>query len=106
MGLGTSSAYPRSRIPAPPQKRTTFTDNLGLRNFRERLPSVGGRKLVPPLPGHMAVVERPLHLNTRKRRCVVRVPLPGTIGIKKGDGGAGQEAALFVGASIHGVLNQ
>src|SRR5437667_8879222 len=28
MGLGTSSAYPLSRMPAPPQKRTTFITHL------------------------------------------------------------------------------
>src|SRR5262245_27788581 len=28
MGLGTSSTYPRSRMPAPPQKSTTFIPHL------------------------------------------------------------------------------
>src|SRR6202034_4101516 len=109
MGFGTSSAYPRSRIPLPPQKRTTFMKSPIL--FRvvllvDRNSWNGHHKPTSPFPNvvqlpHDFVLQVP-----RQDDDVVRFSFADPVRVINRYAAARQESALLVGTSIDGVLNE
>src|ERR1700679_1639638 len=106
MGLGTSSAYPLSRMPAPPQKRTTFMTYLSpaasvdshSRNRNDKTPAPLAN--VPQLL-HDFVFQIP-----REDHDIVGLGFANTIGVVDRYVGARQVSGLLVRTAIDGVFDQ
>src|SRR5581483_10944112 len=83
IGLGTSSAYPRRRIPAPPQNSTTFIKSQA--------------------PGSAPRIGRPTR-GYRPSAC--RLRLPDLVRMVDGNVIARENAALFIQAAVYRVCEK
>src|SRR5438309_2155356 len=106
MGLGTSSAYPRSRMPAPPQNKTTFmvypllidlvNGHFGNRHHETSAPLANVLQLL-----HDFVFQIP-----RENHHVVGSGFADAVGMMDRNVRPRQESSLLVRAAIHGVFDQ
>src|SRR3984957_18268773 len=106
MGFGTSSEYPRSLIPAPPQNSTTFilatsVTNSANRNFRD-----GDYEVAAPFPNVLQLFHNFIFEIPGKNDHVIRFCLANPVRMIDRDMSTGQESALLVRTAIHRVLDQ
>src|SRR6202012_763464 len=97
-------AYPRSRIPAPPQNRTTFMAFLPslldgrCRDWYDETPT--------PLSDILQLLHDFVLQIPRQNHNIVRLGLPNPVGMINRDVSARQESTLFVRAAIDRIFDQ
>src|SRR5580692_5608261 len=102
IGLGTSSEYPLSRIPAPPQKSTTFISYpLIHRDFRDR-----DNELAAPLANELQLLHDFFFQVPRQYYDVARFGFSDPVGMINRNMRARKEPPLFVRTAIDRVFDQ
>src|SRR5712664_1452060 len=109
IGLGMLSEYSRSRVPRPPQNRTTFMSVPAFLAHPSRIHlHVGDRhhELAPP-PLHRALLLHDFVLQVpRQDQYVVRLGLEDLFRRVDGDVGARRESPVLVGVPIDRVVEE
>src|SRR5580658_9340030 len=104
IGLGTSSAYPRSRIPAPPQKRTTFMAYLRL--LIDRYLWNRHDKAAAPLSNEPQLLHDLVFQVPGQDHDILGLGLTDPVRMMNRNTATRQESPLLVRAAIHCVLDQ
>src|SRR5271165_5067787 len=116
MGLGILSAYSRSRMPRPPQKRTTFISEIPFRRphpeaaMRSSFVNLHGRngndELSAPFPDKRKLLHDLVLQVPRENKHIVWTSGPQVFRREDGDMRAGQKSTMLVRVAIHGEIQK